>query len=84
MQRNREKLDALDGRAQQPFVKMKFKILYLENDRVVHGVEVRNVNYLDVKRHLEAGDVVEIIPEFTGQTAKYSNHDEGLCYIPHV
>ncbi len=84
MQRNREISDDLDGRAQQPFMKMKFKILYLENDRVVHEVEVRRVNYLDVKRHLEAGDVVEIIPEFTGQPARSSNHDERSCYIPHI
>ncbi len=84
MQRNREILDALDGRAQQPFVKRKFKILYLENDRVVHEVEVRNVNYLDVKRHLEVGDTVEIIPEFAKQAAKYGDHHERSAFVPNI
>jgi hypothetical protein len=84
MQHNAAILDACNSRTQQPFIKMKFKIRYLENDRAIHQVEVRNINYSDVKRHLEAGDMVEIIPEFTEQNAKDNNHDESPCYIPHI
>lgn len=84
MQPNREMLEAFGRRAQQHFVKMKFKVRYLGNDEVAHEVEVRSVNYLDVKRHLEAGDTVEIIPEFTRQATKDSDHDERSYYIIHI
>ncbi len=77
-------LDAFGRRVQQPFKDMKFKIRYLENHKVIHQVEVRNINYLDVKRHLEAGNMVEIIPEFTDQTTKYRNHTERSFYVAHV
>lgn len=83
MKQNCETLNALDERAQQPFMRMKFKILYLENSQVVHEVEVRDVNYVDLKRHLQAGETVEIIPEFAGHDVKHGDHDEAPYYITH-
>lgn len=83
MKRNRGMLDALDKRAQQPFTKMKFKILYLKNSQVVHEVEVKNVSYLDLKRHLQAGETVEIIPKSADHDVKHTNYHETPCYITH-
>jgi molybdopterin converting factor small subunit len=76
-------LDVLNERAQQPFINMKFRILYLENNQVVHEVEVRNVSYVDLKRHLHAGETVEIIPEFAGHEVGHNHHDEIPYYITH-
>jgi hypothetical protein len=83
MKQNYEMPHALDERAQQPFIRMKFKILYLENSQVVHEVEVRNVSYMDLKRHLQAGETVEIIPEFAGHNVKHGDHNEMPYYITH-
>lgn len=83
MKQNREMRDSLKERAQQPFTNMKFRILYLENKQVVHEVEVRNVNYIDLKRHLHAGETVEIIPEFADYEGNHSSNNEIPYYITH-
>ncbi len=79
-----EMFEALEERAQRPFENMKFKILYLENGQVVHKVEVRNVNYMDLRRHLHAGETVEIVPEFTDYEAKHASHGESPYYVTHL
>jgi hypothetical protein len=67
----------------RPFKKMKFKLSFKRNTSLIHETEVRDINLLDLRRHLETGETVEIIPEFPSDTEESHQRDRSLWYFVH-
>jgi len=67
---------------------LRFMLLYLNNDdnQTIHKVEVRNVNFQDLMRHLQRGESVFITPELLGNSSKHTKKqkDRTPWYFPHI
>jgi hypothetical protein len=77
-------VDALTEKSGRSFTSVKFKMLFIRNKTLIHQVEVRNVNFLDLMRHLEAGESVEIIPELDNNATDEHGRDRAPWYIVHM
>lgn len=58
-----------------------FRLGFLDKteSQVIHKVEVRNINFQDLMRHLQRGELIFITPtfqeDFSAHTRKYVNRD---------
>jgi hypothetical protein len=61
-----EKDDKLEKLVEKISPISKFKLSFLNENARIHQVEVRNINFQDLMRHLQHGESVIITPEFPG------------------
>lgn len=57
---------------------LRFRLLFLNNNenKTIHKVEVRNLNFQDLMRHLQRGESVFIVPKFLGNSLKHTEKQE--------
>jgi hypothetical protein len=61
---------------------LRYELQFLGDDeRAVHKVEVRSINFQDIIRHLRQGDSVLITPKSQGDLHKKKNPDQGPWYF---
>lgn len=69
-----------------PILGFKVKFLGTNQNQMIHKVDVRNINFQDVMRHLQHGESVVITPKLLNNsslnTKKQTKVD--LWYIAHV
>ena len=67
---------------------LRFRLLFLNNseNKTIHKVEVRNLNFQDMIRHLQRGESVLIIPKLLGNPSKHTKKHENQnpWYFAHV
>jgi hypothetical protein len=74
----------LTEKPRRPFKVMKFKLVFRSDDRKVHEVEVKNINLQDLRRHLQNGESVNIVPEFTDGITDNKEKDRHPWYFIHL
>jgi hypothetical protein len=65
----------------------RFKLLFMNNDESqrIHKVEVRNINFQDLMRHLKQGESVCITPELLGDPSVHTKkQDRASWYFAHI
>lgn len=69
-----------------PILGFKLRFLDTNENQVIHKVEVRNINFQDVMRHLQRGESVLITAKLPGNSLVHSKKhaDLKLWYIAHV
>lgn len=64
---------------------LRFRLLFLNDNenKTIHKVEVRNINFQDLIRHLKRGESVFIIPKLLGNSSKHAKkqEDQTLWYF---
>lgn len=65
---------------------LKFRVLFMNNDdsHRIQKVEVRNINFLDLMRHLKRGESVCITPELLGESLNHQKEDRTPWHIDHI
>jgi hypothetical protein len=63
---------------------MKFKLIFRKDDRMVHEVEIKNINLQDLRRHLQDGESVNIVPEFPDDSVNNEKKDHSPWYFIHL
>jgi hypothetical protein len=67
---------------------LRFMLLYLNNDdnQTIHKVEVRNINFRDLTRHLQRGESIFITPELLEKSSKHTKKqkDRTPWYFNHI
>jgi hypothetical protein len=67
---------------------LRFRLLFINNNenKTIHKVEVRNLNFQDLMRHLQRGESVFIIPKLLGNSSKHmKNHEDRTpWYVAHI
>lgn len=62
-----------------------FRLLFLDNNEneAIHRVEVRNINFQDLIRHLQRGESVFIIPKLLENSSKHAKK-QAPWYFAHT
>jgi hypothetical protein len=65
---------------------VKFKLSFWDENQRIHSVEVRNINFQDLMRHLQHGESVLITPEFPEycSTQTKRQEQEAPWYFVHL
>lgn len=72
---------------------LRFRLQFLDNNenkikenRTIHKVEVRNLNFQDLMRHLQRGESVLIIPKLLGNSSRHAKKqgDRTPWYFAHM
>lgn len=67
---------------------LRFRLLFLNNNanKTIHKVEIRNLNFQDLMRHLQRGESVLIIPKLLRNSSKHmKNHEDPTpWYFAHI
>lgn len=67
---------------------LRFRLLFLKNgeNKTIHKVEVRSINFRDLMRHLKRGESVFITPKLLRSSSKHAKiqEDQTLCYFAHA
>jgi hypothetical protein len=59
-----------------------YELQFLSNDKTLHKVEVRSLNFQDVIRHLRQGEAVLITPKLQENLEKKKQY-QGSWYFTH-
>ena len=67
---------------------LRFRLLFLNNNenKTIRKVEVKNLNFQDLMRHLQRGESVFIIPKLLGDSSKdmEKQEDRTPWYFAHL
>jgi hypothetical protein len=63
---------------------MKFKLAFRRDGCIVHELEVKNINFQDLRRHLQSGESVNIVPEFPDDAIDNEKKDRSPWYFIHL
>jgi hypothetical protein len=67
---------------------LRFRLLFLNNNenKTIRKVEVKNLNFQDLMRHLQRGESVFIIPKLLGDSSKDTKKQENRApwYFAHL
>lgn len=66
---------------------VRFRLAYLNNseNQAIHKVGVRNINFLDLMRHLKKGESVLITPELLKDSlTQIKNQNQTPWYFAHM
>jgi hypothetical protein len=65
---------------------LAFQLSFFDENKNIHKVEVRNINFRDVMRHLQHRETVLITPEFPENrtTQARKQEQQTLWYIAHL
>jgi hypothetical protein len=74
----------LTEKPRRPFTRMKFKLIFRKDDGMVHEVEIKNINLQDLRRHLQDGESVNIVPEFPDDSVNNEKKDHSPWYFIHL
>jgi len=67
-----------------PVIRYDLQFLINDGSHTVHKVEVRNVDFHDVIRHLRQGDSVVITPKLQENLTKKQRQDRSTWYFAHT
>jgi hypothetical protein len=71
-----------------PSAMQRFRLLFLNNNknRTIQKVEVKNLNFQDLMRHLHRGESVYITPKLLGDSSKETKkqEDRSPWYFAHL
>lgn len=80
--------EELMGKVAPKSAVLRFRLLFLNNkeNKTIHKVEVKNLNFQDLMRHLQRGESVFIIPKLLGDSSKdmEKQEDRTLWYFTHL
>jgi hypothetical protein len=64
----------------------RLRFLSKEESQIIHKVEVRNINFQDLMRHLLRGESVFIAPKLKEKSSGYANkrEDRTQSYFAHL
>lgn len=65
----------------------RFRLLFQNHNenKTIHKVEVRNLNFQDLMRHLQRGESVFIIPKLLGNSSKHTKQEDRTpWYFAHM
>jgi hypothetical protein len=65
---------------------LRYELQFFDNEdsQIVHKVEVRNVDFHDVVRHLQQGDSVLITPKFQENSTRKLRQNRTPWYFTHT
>jgi hypothetical protein len=80
--------EELVKKAVQTSAVLRFRLLFLSNNenKTIQKVEVKNLNYQDLMRHLQRGESVFIIPKLLEDSSKDTKKQEDRApwYFAHL
>jgi DNA-directed RNA polymerase beta' subunit len=79
--------EELEGKTIPKMTVARFRLEYLNNgeNKATHKVEVRNINFLDLMRHLKKGESVLITPEpLKDSLMQIKNQKQTPWYFAHM
>jgi DNA-directed RNA polymerase beta' subunit len=79
--------EELEGKTIPKSTVARFRLEYLNNNenQAIHKVEVRNINFMDLMRHLKKGESVLITPELLKDSlTQIKNQNQTPWYFAHM
>ena len=64
----------------------KLRFLGKNENQIIHNVEVKNINFQDLMRHLQRGESVSISPKLLENSSAYKkkHEDQASWYFAHT